>query len=326
MYMLSPCLRQRLAPFAMAAALLLELHGTLTRELAALANRHFEGLASASRAFPGLSSTHRRRLRELDVTCNFLRHVTSPLTATFAKDIIAAASSPTTSPTATTRTATSSDTATTTSTSPRPLSRVSSPTTSPCPATTADPVPKADPRDDEVKTIIGTLNHMTNKLSLMNNNSENHFQDHFQAMHKMHKVMQDISTVTPSCPPTTTSPTATARTATSPGMTTSASTSPRPLCRVRSTTTSPSSASSSAPSSATSSVSSSAAGSAPSFASSPAPTDPKAIRNMVDCLSNEVSSTSEQRKNHVNALLRATLNSADPLQGTLDRTSLTQRR
>merc|ERR1712039_1093360 len=260
----------------------------------------------------------------------------------------------------------SSDTATTTSTSPRPLSRVSSPTTSPCPATTADPVPKADPRDDEVKTIIGTLNHMTNKLSLMNNNSQNHF----QAMHKMHKVMQEISTVTPSCPPTTTSPTATARTATSPGMTTSASTSPRPLCRVsspttptrsasssatkgatattrsgtssdtatsastsprplsrvRSTTTSPSSASSSAPSSATSSVSSSAAGSAPSFASSPASTDLKAIRNMVDCLSNEVSSTNEQSKNHFNALLRATLNATDPLQRILDRTSLTQRR
>merc|ERR1712039_615460 len=154
----------------------------------------------------------------------------------------------------------------------------------------------------------------TNKLSLMNNNSENHFQDHFQAMHKMHKVMQEISTVTPSCPPTTTSPTATARTATSPGMTTSASTSPRPLCRVSSPTT------------PTRSASSSASSSAPSFASSPAPTDPKAIRNMVDCLSNEVSSTSEQRKNHVNALLRATLNSADPLQGTLDRTSLTQRR
>merc|ERR1712151_426323 len=59
-------------------------------------------------------------------------------------DVIAAASSHTPSPRATTRGATSSDTATSSSTSPRPLCRVSSPTTATSPAPTAEPVPKTD--------------------------------------------------------------------------------------------------------------------------------------------------------------------------------------
>merc|ERR1719382_805166 len=97
-----PCLRPRLALLAMAAALLLELHGTLLRELAALAGQHFEGLARASRAFPALSSSQRRRLRDLDVTCNYLRHVTKPLTANFAQEMICTASSSPSTPSAST--------------------------------------------------------------------------------------------------------------------------------------------------------------------------------------------------------------------------------
>ena len=64
-----------------AASLIHELHGRLLRHLAAQQQTHFEGLAVAARQLRkqgiGSSRTWRRRLREVDVAYNFVRHITS---------------------------------------------------------------------------------------------------------------------------------------------------------------------------------------------------------------------------------------------------------
>ena len=63
-----------------AASLIHELHGRLLRHLAAQQQTHFEGLAVAARQLRkqgfGSSCTW-RRLREIDVAYNFVRHITS---------------------------------------------------------------------------------------------------------------------------------------------------------------------------------------------------------------------------------------------------------
>ena len=65
-----------------AAALIHELHGRLLRHLAAQQQTHFEGLAVAARQLRkqeiGSSRTW-RRLREIDVAYNFVRHITKEL-------------------------------------------------------------------------------------------------------------------------------------------------------------------------------------------------------------------------------------------------------
>eukprot|EP00975_Prorocentrum_lima_P018124 3819473-Prorocentrum_lima.AAC.1 len=60
------------------ATLLLQLHGDLLRQIADTTDTHWEGLQSAARRlrFPPKLA---RRLRNLEATCGFLRHVTSPL-------------------------------------------------------------------------------------------------------------------------------------------------------------------------------------------------------------------------------------------------------
>ena len=63
-----------------AASLIHELHGRLLRHLAAQQQTHFEGLAVAARQLrkQGIGSSRTwRRLREVDVAYNFVRHITS---------------------------------------------------------------------------------------------------------------------------------------------------------------------------------------------------------------------------------------------------------
>ena len=70
-----------------AVQLLLDCHGQLLRELSVASGRHFQGLAQAARTSPWLSTRTRRRLRELDCTAAFIRHVTKPLIADFVSEV-----------------------------------------------------------------------------------------------------------------------------------------------------------------------------------------------------------------------------------------------
>merc|ERR1712232_1472866 len=117
------------APMA-AAALVTELHGELLRALSQHAGRHFEGLAQASRSFPTLSPRLRRRLRNLDTTFSYIRHVTKPLANNFLSEVLDAVStsvpvvaSPTASCTTTPSLATPSTSAATCSCAPLAGSR-----------------------------------------------------------------------------------------------------------------------------------------------------------------------------------------------------------
>ena len=71
-----------------AAFLVVELHGELLRALSLQADCHFEGLAQASRRFPTLPTRLRRRVRDLDVTFNYIRHITKPLASTFFNEVL----------------------------------------------------------------------------------------------------------------------------------------------------------------------------------------------------------------------------------------------
>ncbi len=61
----------------MAEHLLRDCHGSVLRLLSSHCGRHFEGLAQGARQ-AGLRGQVGRHLRELDVVCAWLRHVTQP--------------------------------------------------------------------------------------------------------------------------------------------------------------------------------------------------------------------------------------------------------
>ena len=64
------------------------LHGLLLRELAAQAQRHFEGLAQAARFYKDiLSPQQRKKLIRLDQAYNITRHYTQPRFDTFYQEI-----------------------------------------------------------------------------------------------------------------------------------------------------------------------------------------------------------------------------------------------
>jgi NACalpha-BTF3-like transcription factor len=75
----------------MASLLLLELHGRLLRELASSTGMHFQGLQQAGRWLhkSGMSTTTiNRRLRDIDVAANIVRHITQVSCDSYFKEII----------------------------------------------------------------------------------------------------------------------------------------------------------------------------------------------------------------------------------------------
>ena len=77
-----------------ASALLLMLHGRLLRALCAQDVQDFAGLAQAARHYKQLSTSQRRRLRELDAVSGWLRHINQAKANQFFNDISAAIGAP----------------------------------------------------------------------------------------------------------------------------------------------------------------------------------------------------------------------------------------
>ena len=70
-----------------AASLIASAHGKLLRLLAEDAGRHFEGLSQAARFHKALPNAVRRRITQLDIAHNYIRHVTQPLVLAFHEDV-----------------------------------------------------------------------------------------------------------------------------------------------------------------------------------------------------------------------------------------------
>ena len=73
-------------PLRAMATLLLAAHGTLLRLLAAEAGEHFQGLAVAARRST-LSAPLKRKLVNIDVAFNLLRHITEPSVDAFVAEV-----------------------------------------------------------------------------------------------------------------------------------------------------------------------------------------------------------------------------------------------
>lgn len=71
----------------MAVALLMVLHSSLLRFLSDRVGRHIEGLAHSSRGVNWLSPLKRRKLRNLDATCAYLRHIAKQHSTMFFAEI-----------------------------------------------------------------------------------------------------------------------------------------------------------------------------------------------------------------------------------------------
>ena len=61
-----------------AVSLVVQLHGSSLRSLAAYHNAHCEGLDAAARRTAVLSNRMKQRLLRVDATFNVIRHLTSP--------------------------------------------------------------------------------------------------------------------------------------------------------------------------------------------------------------------------------------------------------
>merc|ERR1712032_233909 len=240
-----------------AAALVSELHGELLRALSQHAGRHFEGLAQASRSFPTLSPRLRRRLRNLDTTFAYIRHVTKPLSDNFLSEVLDAVStsvpvfaSPSTSCSTTPSLATPSTSADTCDADQVPRDEGQHPR-----AEDHQPREHPAPRDEHhdstnLKMICESINLMSDAFSAMNSTNANNFtmiknaqmeSRNFKVMNEMNKTIQPETKTTQGESKATCS---SSSTATSSGPSTPSSASPRPLCRVSSPTTSPSPSSS----------------------------------------------------------------------------------
>ena len=87
-------IRVRVFVFIMASPLIMDLHGTLLRELAEAAGEHFLGLGQAARHFRSLPLRLRRKLHHLDITYNLVRHMTQPGSDAFLSEIRKAVAQP----------------------------------------------------------------------------------------------------------------------------------------------------------------------------------------------------------------------------------------
>ena len=71
--------------------LIYELHNNLLRKMSEAAGIHFTGLQQAGRHFgSALSTSQRRRVANVDIAFNVLRHITAPYSAGFESEILAA--------------------------------------------------------------------------------------------------------------------------------------------------------------------------------------------------------------------------------------------
>merc|ERR1712032_339960 len=165
-----------------AAALVSELHGELLRALSQHAGRHFEGLAQASRSFPTLSPRLRRRLRNLDTTFAYIRHVTKPLSDNFLSEVFDAVStsvpvfaSPSTSCSTTPSLATPSTSADACDADQVPRDEGQHPRAEDH-QPREHPAPGDEHRDStNLKMICESINLMSDALSAMNSTNANNF-------------------------------------------------------------------------------------------------------------------------------------------------------
>merc|ERR1711920_802357 len=295
-----------------AAALVSELHGELLRALSQHAGRHFEGLAQASRSFPTLSPRLRRRLRNLDTTFAYIRHVTKPLSDNFLSEVLDAVStsvpvfaSPSTSCSTTPSLATPSTSADTCDADQVPRDEGQHPR-----AEDHQPREHQAPRDEhhdstDLKMIFESINLMSDALSAMNSANANNFTmiKYAQMESSNFKIMNEMNKATCSS----------SSTATSSGPSTPSSASPRPLCRVSSPTTSPSPSPSAEPVFKTDAIHGTSAASPSTPASSVANDNRKIVLDLLGRLTNQVSSMNDMYENNAKIMSDMT-NAALPLQ------------